>query len=198
MQEPLKRVGTTVQAGGAGGVMDWRRRQALGAQDVIKNILAAQKVGQGAGDLAGAAVSSTAPEGTAEAGTLERPNNAESTVQPGQFERLEPQGSFSANQGCEAQGQQPFDASFPSSEGQWHERGLAGEAEAQEVAAEASQGGLLGVQHAHVMDPFAELISTIRAWLEQGQGALRQDAVLPLIAAMGFRVGKVISALSGE
>eukprot|EP00930_Biecheleria_cincta_P100484 TRINITY_DN92119_c0_g1_i1.p1 TRINITY_DN92119_c0_g1~~TRINITY_DN92119_c0_g1_i1.p1 ORF type:complete len:1012 (+),score=235.42 TRINITY_DN92119_c0_g1_i1:57-3038(+) len=50
----------------------------------------------------------------------------------------------------------------------------------------------------YVADSFAELISTVMIWLQQGGGTLDREAVLPLIKALGFKVRAVISALSRD
>jgi len=48
----------------------------------------------------------------------------------------------------------------------------------------------------YVADAFAELLNTVLAWLQHAGGALSQDAVLPLVKALGFKPRAVISALS--
>eukprot|EP00403_Amphidinium_massartii_P040756 CAMPEP_0178435790 /NCGR_PEP_ID=MMETSP0689_2-20121128/34110_1 /TAXON_ID=160604 /ORGANISM="Amphidinium massartii, Strain CS-259" /LENGTH=1037 /DNA_ID=CAMNT_0020057875 /DNA_START=36 /DNA_END=3146 /DNA_ORIENTATION=- len=334
MQEPLKRVGSTVQSSAAGGVADWRRRQALGAQDVIRNLLAAQAAGAGG---ANSAVSSTAPGAPAsdgaeaarsqsnpEAGVpsdvvgfaasgrvLERVEHEDEAAHHPQFDmsKVDPEHLLKArnavvailvtNAGCcekqfirnlldqlgvaglpiSALGEEVFasatevylrkapvaPAAAPQAgysavpddlkqlmvacvqeaggrlqlaqlmeQLQWHhgsvryqmhgplKRALSqvGElffepnkvftiAEARrhiaifgEATEEAAEDTAVVAEtpeiSAHIVDPFAELVATIRAWLDQGGGALRQDAVLPLIKAMGFKPKAVINALASE
>eukprot|EP00928_Gymnodinium_smaydae_P065149 TRINITY_DN4832_c0_g1_i2.p1 TRINITY_DN4832_c0_g1~~TRINITY_DN4832_c0_g1_i2.p1 ORF type:complete len:1050 (+),score=202.78 TRINITY_DN4832_c0_g1_i2:229-3378(+) len=60
---------------------------------------------------------------------------------------------------------------------------------AQETAAQAAP---------YVADPFAELIESILAWLQQGDGVLPQDEVLQLIRLLGFKVRAVIGALAAD
>lgn len=72
------------------------------------------------------------------------------------------------------------------------EEDIEGELVEGEPAAEAP------VAAPYVADPFAELLATVLAWLEQGGGVLDADVVVKLIKELGFKPKAVIAALSRE
>lgn len=69
-------------------------------------------------------------------------------------------------------------------------------AEVEVPASEVAELAPAGMAVAFVSDPFAELIATILAWIQQANGSLRSDAVEPLIKAMGFKVRAVTNAIA--
>ncbi|CAE8602912.1 unnamed protein product [Polarella glacialis] len=50
----------------------------------------------------------------------------------------------------------------------------------------------------YIADPFAGLTSTVMTWIHEADGTLDQNAVLPLIKALGFKTKSVIAALSND
>eukprot|EP00927_Polykrikos_kofoidii_P078950 TRINITY_DN75751_c0_g1_i1.p1 TRINITY_DN75751_c0_g1~~TRINITY_DN75751_c0_g1_i1.p1 ORF type:complete len:1128 (+),score=222.03 TRINITY_DN75751_c0_g1_i1:61-3384(+) len=71
-----------------------------------------------------------------------------------------------------------------------------GEDEPQEVVEAADQQVNPSVPY--VADAFSQLLVTILAWLEQAEGVIDQNVVLPLIRHLGIKPRAVISALSKQ